>query len=295
MPISRAGKRRVRPNISSRGPYATWTIDDLICANAARPVPLPLTELPKYAGHSYTSINVRYSVAKRTGRLSRDGVFLSDHPLNATIQPLPDLPPGWTLPDPSPGQPAHAAILAGRVGATVGESVPAGLSYDRLLAILDNYIINGGSGRDILTAIKTRLEQTDLSRAAGPPPPSTPAAMTARLVALLREVPPDIVNDAIAQWRSNPLPTLLETPCAETTPSPDPSSTQPPSNSSPIPKSPSPTPTCSTTPDSMSGTTSCLPPTSESESTPTPPPSPTSPPLSTSSSTSSSIPASSAD
>lgn len=201
-------------------PFSSWTADRLILCNYLREVPHTYSVLTRFAGHKNLSLRVAANRLRQKGqafgpRLTKDNKVVPDHPANQALElfPLPD--PPADLPAPYSKQTAAAKATAATMaalaltGTPVGEAAAHGLSGPDLIRMVDAHILQGGNGRDFLKAIELRASLSNLDVHSGPPAPLDPAAQAAELLALLKELPPDVCTQAwthYCQSRESPAP-----------------------------------------------------------------------------------------
>ena len=190
------------PNHSNwKTSYKSWTAAQLIYANALRSQPLPLEELCHYSGHFLDSLRVIRNQLRKAGRLTELYAPVPDHPLN---QPYSDRPWGRALPDPGERPLSYATTLAQSAALQVidraaDEHTP--LSRERALKILEGFVTSGQAGRDTDRYIKAWQELAGSAHGSGPPPPTTPAQTTERLLRLLLACPETCVAAAYSQYQ----------------------------------------------------------------------------------------------
>jgi len=207
-------------------PFASWTADRLILCNYLREKPHTYTVLTGFAGHKNLSLRVAANRLRQSGqafgpRLTKENVVVPDHPANLALElfPLPD--PPVKLPAPySKQSEALKATAAALVQSSLPDTPPAagaasGLSGADLIRLVDDYIRQGAGGRDFLKAIELRANLSNLDVHSGPPVPLTPQAQALELLALLKELSPDVCTEAWAlycQHREAPAPHCPEPP-----------------------------------------------------------------------------------
>lgn len=186
-------------------PYRDWTMDRLVASNFLRDIPLTYEALTLYAGHKATSLRVAATALRRAGRLGPHNQLLREHPANANLIPLPDLP-GLAAKSSN-----HAALVveaqrneALQVVAQVLGANPdtkaKRFTMDELIELTDEYIRSGASGKDFLSAVRARIDLEGIAPPPlGPPPPTTPDTTIQRLHDLLVEVPDALLTTALAR------------------------------------------------------------------------------------------------
>lgn len=193
--------------------FLHYTMNELLIRNFLRPKPYKLKELTRFSSHKYVSIRVALNVLRRAGHVSNRSVIPS-----ALTQPFIDAGPLPDLPEISENaaigeglirHKAFDSIKAKRkeqmrqaVSTAIGEHVQPVLTERKLLEILDTYIRAGAGGKDLLLAIKTRMELGSMGAHTGPPPPTTDEEYVNRLIMLLASAPEHCASAAITRYQA---------------------------------------------------------------------------------------------
>lgn len=182
----------IRPDLL----YADWSMPQLVISNFLREHPVSYPELSLYAGHKSASLRVCATTMRRTGRLTKNNIVIREHPANSNFQPLPDrVHSQFTNPHDENRRVEAQAIVT----QVVGPLGRARLTMDQLIEITDEYIRTGAAGKDLLNAVRARIDLEGIAPPPlGPPPPSTPTTFTQRLHDLIVEVPDAILEAALA-------------------------------------------------------------------------------------------------